>query len=265
MKITIIGAGAYGQVLGDIVKYNGHEVSFYDPFKLPKVTLSAALKSAEAIIYAAPSSASSEILPKLPTDLPLICAAKGFVSLKPFRDFAEFSALAGAGVADQIAIKNPPFGDKFVLTASSELSEFLFSTEYLQVEYVDDTLGILICGALKNIYSIALGLTGVRDGNYLRKIHAEWRETLKLNGATDLTEHFCGLPDLLMSVAYGSRNTEYGRTLAEVPVGTKIEPVGTVEGVNIISSLKDYPEFKIPETAEILKSTIARVKDATEL
>ena len=260
MKLTIIGAGAFGKVLGDIAQYNGHEIKFYDPYKFPKITLADALESSEAIIFAAPSQAADEILPNLPTDLPLICASKGFLSAKPFKSFKNFSALAGAGMAEEIEAENPPYGDKFIFTASNELSELLFTTELIQIEYTKDTLGILLCGALKNIYAIACGL----GQNDYYKIHDEWRNILRANGATDLTKMFCGMPDLLMSVAYGSRNAEYGRTLAAVPEHTKIEPVGTVEGVAIINSLEKYPEFKIPSTAEILKYAIERVQDATK-
>ena len=261
MKLTIIGAGAFGEVLGNIAEYNGHEVKFYDPYKFPKIALTDALESSEAIIFAAPSQAAGEILPNLPTDLPLICASKGFLSTKPFEGFKNFSAFSGAGIAEEIAAKNPPYSDKFIFTASSELSEYLFSTEYIQIEYTKDTLGILLCGALKNIYAIACGL----GKNDYYKIRDEWREVLTLNHASDLTKFSCGLPDLMMSVAYNSRNVEYGHTLAAAPEHTKIEPVGTVEGVTIINSLKKYPEFKIPSTAEILKYTIEKVQDATEL
>ncbi len=264
MNITILGAGDFGKVLGDIAEYNGHKVKFYDPYKFPKITLEEALQDSEVNIFAAPSSAANDILPKLPTDIPLICTSKGFVSKKPFEKFKDFSAFAGAGMADQIKAKNPPYGDKFIFTASSEISEYIFTTENIQIEYTDDTLGILICGALKNIYAIACGIYNF-DRNLLQQIHTEWRETLKLNGASDLTEFSCGMPDLLMSVAYNSRNTEYGRTLAEVPQKTTVEPVGTVEGVNIVNSLTSYPEFEIPATSKILKTTIKRIKDATKL
>ena len=264
MNVTILGAGDFGKALGNIAEYNGHNVKFYDPYKFPEVTLVEALEDSEANIFAAPSSTASETLQKLPTNVPLICASKGFVSKKPFEKFKDFSALAGAGMADQIEAKNPPYGDKFIFTASSELSEYIFTTENIQIEYTNDTLGILICGALKNIYAIACGIFNF-DRNFLQKIHTEWRETLKLNGASDLTEFSCGMPDLLMSVAYNSRNTEYGRTIAEVPQKTTVEPVGTVEGVNIVNSLASYPEFKIPSTSEILRTTIERVKDATKL
>ena len=261
MKVTILGAGEFGKILGNIAEGNGNEVKYYDPYKLPKVKLEEALEGAEAMIYAAPSSAADEILPKLPKEVPLICASKGFVSMRPFAEFTAFSALAGAGMAEDIVNNEPPYGDKFLFTASSELAEFLFTTDDTQIEYTPDTLVILLCGALKNMYAIACGMK-ILDYSVIMR---EWTETLELNGATDLIMYSCGFPDLVMSVAKESRNTKFGRMLVNVPEGAKVEPAGTVEGVTAINSLDKYPEFKIPESAEILRGVIAEVKDATKL
>lgn len=260
MKVTFLGAGAFGSILGKIVEENGNEVKFYDPIKFPKIKLDEAIKDAEAIVYVAPAAAAKRLLPKLPKDVPLICASKGFLSMKPFEEFKNFSALAGAGIADQIKMENPPYGDKFILTASSELSEHLFTTELIQIEYTKDTLGILLCGALKNVYAISCGLG---EDDY-RAIHAEWQSILKANGATDLTKFYCGMPDLLMCVTYGSRNVDFGRALKQHPDVSGLEIGSTVEGITVIESLKNYPEFKVPESAKIFNKTVERVRHATE-
>ena len=258
MQVTFLGAGAFGSVLGKIVEENGNEVKFYDPIKFPKVKLDEALKDVEAIVYVAPAAAAKRLLPKLPKDVPLICASKGFLSMKPFKDFKNFSALAGAGIADQIEMDNPPYGDKFIFTASSELSERLFTTELIQIEYTKDTLGILLCGALKNVYAIACGL-GENDYYAIRD---EWASILKANGATDLTKFYCGMPDLLMCVAYGSRNVDFGRCLKDNPGVSGLEIGSTVEGITVVDSLENYPEFKVPENAKIFKETVKKVKHA---
>ena len=159
----MIGAGAYGTALASVLKYNGHEVNFYDPYKYPKITLASALNAAEAIVFCAPSKAFSEIAKDLPKDLPLIIASKGFLSLEPFANFSDFSVLSGAAFADDILNETPPFGDQIALTATSHLCETLFSTELIKIEFTTDARAVLLCGSLKNIYAIYVGYISTKN------------------------------------------------------------------------------------------------------
>ena len=102
----ISGHGANHLYLAKIAEENGHEVRFYDPYKYPEISLSDATNGSDLNIFTAPSSAAKDILPKLDKETPLICASKGFLSLKPFSDFKNFSAFGGAGFADEITAKN---------------------------------------------------------------------------------------------------------------------------------------------------------------
>ena len=99
MKIAVLGAGAYGQVLGRLAEQNGHTVVFYDPYKFPRRSLKTATRGADAMLYVAPANAATELVPQLPLGVPLICASKGFLSDWAFREFADFTALGGAGFA----------------------------------------------------------------------------------------------------------------------------------------------------------------------
>ncbi|MBQ3306106.1 hypothetical protein IJH02_01570 [Candidatus Saccharibacteria bacterium] len=276
MKVTFLGAGAFGSVLGNITKENGNEVKFYDPIKFPKNKLEDAIKDAEVIVYVAPSAAAKRLLPKLPKDVPLICASKGFVSMKPFEEFEDFSALGGASFSEDLEKGYSPYDNEIVLTASSELSEQLFTTDYLQIEYFDDTYSILLCGALKNVYAIGAGMhtenrpAGVNprmmtadDAVFMRAVAFEMPEVLEANGADpEAMMLSCGLRDFTLTATEGSRNYRFGKTLKENPGVSGLEIGSTVEGVAVIESLKDYPEFEIPESAEILKDIIEKVENA---
>ncbi|MBQ3309301.1 hypothetical protein IJG78_01335 [Candidatus Saccharibacteria bacterium] len=255
MKVTILGAGAFGSALGKIVEYNGHEVTFYDPIKYPSISLDSAVSSPEAIIYVAPSDQHADLLPYLPQDTPLICASKGFLSLTPFNKFTNFSALGGAAFAKDIENSKK----NLRLTASSSLSERLFSTEKITVEYTADTLGILLCGALKNIYAIGAGLFGDSENAeavsmpYLESVISEMQSILKVNGSSsEVLKLSCGAPDLLLSCSPDSRNFRFGLSLKN---HTKSNDA-TVEGLSVIKSLNEYPEFTIPNSATILKDII---------
>ena len=266
MKILILGAGVFGEALGKIATYNGHETSFYDPIKYPSNKLEDLVSGKDAIIYAAPSDKFQEILPNLPTDTPLICASKGFLSIEPFKNFKSFSALGGAAFAEQIieAITELPDEEieknRITFTASSELSEQVFSTEIVKVEYTKDTLGILLCGALKNIYAIGAGINGVAS-KYLTAIAQEMRDILIFNNANPETLKLsCGIPDLPLTCTPNSRNFRFGEAIKthKAPENT------TIEGLAIIKDLNNFPDFILPKSATVIKDIIKKVEKYEE-
>lgn len=264
MRVTFLGAGAYGEALKTLVENNEHEVRFYDPFKFPEISLDEAVKEAEVLVYTAPSSAAGEILPKLPKDLPLICSSKGFLSLQPFEGFTNLSALGGAAFAEDIKAELPTFGDQISLTASAPLSEQLFTTDYVKVEHSPDTFGILLCGSLKNVYAIGAGLLeeGTNPEGYFRKAFHEMQDFLFENGCDpDTALLSCGLPDLILTASERSRNFRFGCEIYAHP-NSKIEAAGTVEGVSVINSLKATPSFQIPSTCTTFLDIVEVVRNA---
>jgi len=278
MKITFLGAGVFGTALAKIAEENGHEVRFYDPYKYPEISLSDATNGSDLNIFTAPSSAAKDILPKLDKETPLICASKGFLSLKPFSDFKNFSVFGGAGFADEITAKSDKSSTKAnttTFTTSSETAENVFSTETTHIEYTKDTLGVMLCGALKNLYALGAGLygeTGAEKASmpYLESAISEMQEILKVNGADPETLRLsCGAADLVLSCSEKGRNFRFGRELKETLKDTpKKEPKDnqtpestTIESLSIIKSLADYPEFIIPESATLLKDIIKTVED----
>lgn len=259
MKITFLGAGVFGTALAKIAEENGHEIRFYDPIKFPEKTLNDATNGSDLNIFTAPSSAANDILKNLDKETPLICASKGFLSLSPFKDFKDFSALGGAGFAEDIKE-----AEKVTFTASSETAENVFSTETTHIEYTKDTLGIMLCGALKNIYALGAGLYGETDAasapmSYLESAISEMQEILNANGANPETLRLsCGAADLVLSCTEKGRNFRFGRELKN---NQSTEENTTVESLSIIKSLKDNPDFIIPESANLLKDIINTVEE----
>ena len=278
MKITFLGAGVFGSALANIAKDNGHEVKFYDPFKYPDINLHDATNGSDLNIFTAPNSAANDILPELDKDTPLIIASKGFVSLKPFQDFKKVSALGGAGFASDIetaesqaeTAKSQPESQPesqnsktITFTTSSETAENIFSTENIKLEFTDDTLGILLCGALKNVFAIGAGLYGETDSSaapmsYLETAISEMHQILKDNHANPETLRLsCGAADLVLSCTNNSRNFRFGQALKN-----QVSPENnTVEGLSVINSLKNNPDFIIPESANLFKDIINTIKE----
>lgn len=261
MKITFLGAGVFGSALAKIAEENDHEIRFYDPYKYPDISISNATNGSDLNIFTAPSHVADDILSNLDRATPLICASKGFLSLKPFDKFENFSALGGAGFANNIQET-----EKVTFTTSSESVENIFSTENTHIEFTKDTLGIMLCGALKNVFAIGAGLYGETDStaapmSYLESAISEMQLILRDNGASPETLRLsCGAADLVLSCTEGSRNFRFGRDLKDGNVETNTKNT-TIEGLTVINSLENYPEFNIPDSAHLFQDIIKTVKE----
>ncbi|MBR2989789.1 hypothetical protein IKF40_02590 [Candidatus Saccharibacteria bacterium] len=275
MNICFLGAGAFGKALAKIAEKNSHKISFYDPQVFPEIPLETAISNKDLIVYVAPSNKYPELLPQLDKNIPIICASKGFLSTKPFEEFKDFSALGGAAFSKDFEDESK----QLTLTASSSLSEIIFSTENITIEYTSDTLGIMLCGALKNIYAIGAGIyqQNQADENcgpsitpqnnnehlaiilpYLETAAAEIGQILEQNGATkDVLKLSCGIKDLVLTCSENSRNFRFGIDI----VKNNPKELATIEGLNIINSLADYPDFVIPDSATMLKDIIEKVEN----
>ena len=155
MIISILGAGVFGTALGKIVTDNGHEVRYFDPQKYPDVSLEQATDGAHAVIIAIPSIFIPDFIANYPANLkncPTILTSKGLTNLDCFKDFSQFSVLSGPGFAEDILAGKPA-----TFTASDPFAMGLMKNDQITIELVDDPLGIILCGSLKNVYAIGSG------------------------------------------------------------------------------------------------------------
>ena len=266
MRITILGAGAFGNALKDVLIENHHNVKFYDPIKFPDTTLEDAAKDAEAIICAVPSDSAEETLASIPNkNVPLINTSKGFLNLKPFKAFPNFSIISGGSFASQLVEKKPT-----ILTATADLPEKLFKTNWLKIERTNDYLGVTLCGTLKNIYAIGSGERSLQPNTknfreYIEATLMEMKFILSANNADPQTANLsCGKLDLIMTCANSaSRNYEFGDLVRR---RNHLDPSTidkTTEGFSAIRNLPNST-LQIPAGCKIINSIIERVKDATE-
>ncbi|MBR6097344.1 hypothetical protein IKP94_01165 [Candidatus Saccharibacteria bacterium] len=255
MRITVLGAGAFGSALGHILEAKKHEVTYFS--LASKITLEESLKDAEMIILAIPSKAIDEMLPKLPKNIPLVVATKGILDTSIFKDFEDVMVLSGPGFAADIE-KHV----KTTLTATDPRIRDLFETPWLKFELTADEKGVLLCGALKNIYAIYAGWHNLKPGtdkynNFIETVIQEFKLILFYNGANPKTaELLCGRGDLILTCDFPSRNYEFGQGL----IAGKTKPAKTVEGVTALKRVK-AGELKVPPAAGILRELI-RESDA---
>ena len=329
MKIAVLGAGAYGQVLGRLAEQNGHTVVFYDPYKFPRRSLKTATRGADAMLYVAPASAATELAPQLPLGVPLICASKGFLSDWAFREFADFTALGGAGFASdfQNLLQSSEGGGRastapsarssqegrastapsarssqdqdsstsdaaqgrspITLTTSSRLAEEILKHAQINFEYTEDTLGIMLCGALKNVYALGAGLLDCSTNTYLDLAQREMAQILLYNDADpDTVQLACGGADLRLTCTADSRNYRFGQLVAELHKQSltdqhffgkvaprtlrrrldlpKLAAKQTIEALSVIRSLDSSERFLVPPSARLFITIVNQMQPVVD-
>ena len=256
MKIAILGAGAFGTALGGILANNGYDIDYYDS-RLERERLSDVLNGAETVFLCVPSKAVPYLLPCLPTDKSLVVATKGILSDKVFESFEDWMVLSGPGFADDIKAHKETY-----LTVTDVRIQMMLEADYVHFDMTDDRNGILMCGALKNVYAILAGLKGLERRTpewrkFVRDVAEEMRRILVANGAeAETVDLACGVGDLKLMCDYPSRNYEYGDILRVDP---GYEPENTVEGLSALRRIRRH-EIVLPEDVPLLAEVLDEVK-----
>lgn len=252
MKIAILGAGAYGTALGGILANKGYDIDYYDS-RVERERLKDVLNDARMIVLAVPSEVAPHLLPHLPTSKPMIVATKGILSAKAFEGFRDIMVLSGPGFAADIKA-----GKDTKLTATDYRVMELLGIDYLDFDYTDDVNGVLMCGALKNVYAIYAGLLGLKRDTelwqqYINDAADEMRKLLAVNDADVRTVDLsCGIGDLMLTCDLPSRNYEFGLMMRK---NKNVQPTKTVEGLSAIKRIK-RGEIKVPDVAVKLREII---------
>jgi len=164
--------------------------------------------------------------------------------------------------------------------------ENIISTDYYSTEFSDDLLGVEICAAIKNIYSMIIGASeGLSSSNVNKDIKSKYYLntaaslmykaisemvyfTKSLKGREESVYGLSGLGDLYVSSA-GGRNSKMGKYLGEgydyKTAKEKFMKNETIEGAELaleigIKVLKDFDRKKIPLMISLIESIIENKK-----
>jgi glycerol-3-phosphate dehydrogenase (NAD(P)+) len=197
MHCAVIGAGAWGTALADLLSSNGHDVRLwaYEPDVVESINRShenrrflagvplssgivatrhheEALAEATMIVYATPSQHLRQIACEeakhVPAEAILVVASKGIErhSLALMSDVVESEvpghdvvAISGPSFAVEVAQRQPTA----IVAAShssfaSELAQQALSSETFRVYTHDDLIGVELGGSLKNVMAVATGI-----------------------------------------------------------------------------------------------------------
>ena len=200
MRCAVVGAGAWGTALADLLARNGHEVRLwaYEPDVADSINkrhentrflagqklatslradndLPEALAGAELVTIATPSQLMRSIVqkarPALDGHAPVIVASKGIErgTLALMTDVAEEElpeatvvALSGPSFAAEVASCQPTaVVAASVSVEAAELTQRALSSGYFRVYTHTDVIGVELGGALKNVMAVA---TGIAEG-----------------------------------------------------------------------------------------------------
>jgi glycerol-3-phosphate dehydrogenase (NAD(P)+) len=200
MKCAVLGAGAWGTALANVLAENGHQVAIWayepdvadtietaheNPRFLPGVMIhsgvhassetTAVLDGAELVVFATPSqvlrSVAGDCVPVTRADATLVVATKGIErgSLGLMTDVVTevlpgrpVVAFSGPSFASEVAARQPTaIVAASTNAAAAAKTQESFSSPSFRVYTHDDVIGVELGGALKNVMAVA---TGISDG-----------------------------------------------------------------------------------------------------
>ena len=192
--------------------------------------------------------------------------------LKKIYNVTNISILKGPCLAKELARKN----QTSVIVASKNINTAkkigkMISTNYYLTEFSNDTIGIEVCSAIKNIYSMIIGAGQNLNAssNLFQKSIIEMRYLTKyFKGKEETTLGLAGVGDLYVSAA-GGRNSKMGSYLGKgftfKTAKKRFMPNDTVEGEQLAREiapfiLKKVDKKKIPLMINLLRTIISNKK-----
>jgi len=253
MDLIIIGLGQFGSALAQMYKRQGRRVhKIIGP--QTKVTLTKSEVSKSIILLCVPTQSLSEVLEQrvalLSTAFGVVSAAKGLVR-KTGQTATEYLRSENSSIREVFALSGPSFASEIkkkqptalVLAGENETplnsTIKILGTSQVRLYKSLDPLGVELCGALKNVYAIAAGVSaGLRFGDNTRaalntRALAEMSRITKALGAHPFTVFgLAGVGDLFLTCSsQQSRNFQFGFGLARGKTQKSLfRKLGTVEG-----------------------------------
>lgn len=302
MKIAILGLGAYGIALARVFNYNSNKVYMWSKFKeevdtvllkrenmrvlkdvkIPKeVVITSNLKEtiqrAKIIVIATPTSAVREVAKSISeylTEEQVIClVSKGIEqnSNKLLSDVVyeetnsdNICMLSGPSFASEIAKNKTELG--FVAASYNSVAgmsvKVALENENIFVNTTRDLIGVQVSAAIKNVYSILLGIVDGMKKSYSTKacvltcIINDMRFIIEMLGGKPQTIFtYAGIGDIVLSaISPKSRNYMFGKYIGDgLSLDDAMEKLNlpTIEGVYTLDAIEKILKSKEIEVKSI--------------
>jgi glycerol-3-phosphate dehydrogenase (NAD(P)+) len=269
VRVTIVGAGAWGTAFARVLSEHGHTVTLAcrdagqaeaiaeskrNPRYLPDVhlgevdavTLDGVLPETDLTVIAVPSRAFGEIVRALPPDGPVLSLTKGLdpatgERLSTLVGDRPVAVLSGPNFAEEIGHGLPAAA--VVASEDADLAERLqdeLTSLTFRVYVNPDLIGVELCAAAKNVIALAAGGVdglGLGDNGKSAIVTRGLAEMARLGLACGArSETFAGLAgmgDLIVTCwSHLGRNRRAGELIARGARPDEAEAqIGTVEGL----------------------------------
>ena len=307
MRVTVLGAGAFGLALASIFKENNNDVTVWSRFeeevaslrekntneKIKNIKLPSGIKytsnlkdtveSSELLVIAIPAEFVDDLVKQLKTLVKkqyILIASKG-IENDTF-SFLEEVVRRGINTRKIAVISGPTFAIDivqnypvaFTLASRSwmtrEVIKKTLVNSHVKVRPSRDVVGVEVCGAIKNVISIASGM--IEGMNYPESTKAmfiteslhDLKNLIKALGGNKKTIlTFAGFGDLLMTAtSTKSRNFTFGKMLGENRPKEEIEKYKketTIEGLYTLESI-----YNLIKKKKVYMPIIYLIKDIVD-
>ncbi len=262
LKVCVVGDGGWGTALGLMLFEQGCHVTMWGPFAeyidevhrtrcnsryLPDIGIpegvewtsdtKLAVQNAKLIILAVPSHYFSDVCRKfkdfIPVDADVVSVSKGFcretgerlsVTASKILGIQNVAVLSGPSHAEEVARRIPTA----VVAASADIEQAervqgIMSAPYFRIYTTDDSTGVELGGAIKNVIALAVGMSdgmGFGDNSRAALITRGLAEMARLGtamgGKPETFAGLSGIGDLVVTcTSRHSRNRSVGERLGK--------------------------------------------------
>lgn len=307
MRVTVLGAGAFGLALASIFKENNNDVTVWSRFeeevtslrekstnekiknvKLPNginysTNLEEAVQKSELLVIAIPAQFVDNLVKQVKPLVKkqyILIASKGIENdtfsfleevVRRGINTRKIAIISGPTFAIDV-IKSYPVG--FTLASRSwttrEVIKNTLVNSHVKVRPSRDVVGVEVCGAIKNVISIAAGM--IEGMNYPESTKAmfiteslhDLKNLIKALGGNKKTIlTFAGFGDLLMTAtSTKSRNFTFGKMFGENKSKEEIDKYRketTIEGLYTLESI-----YKLIKKKKVYMPIIDLIKNIVD-
>ncbi len=236
--IHIIGAGAFGVVLRDILAQQ-HTTQLWGRAN------NYHCENGDLLILALPSQAYKEVMPHIKYNGRVLIVSKGLCNGQLLHEYVggflpngDIAYLSGPNFASELANQLPT--TSMVASPSSEYNQWLrtiFTQPFWRIYASTDMRGVALCGIIKNIYAIGAGIIMGRGwghnahASFVSRALAEMgRAVVALGGNAETALSVAGVGDLILTTgSKQSRNMQLGYAIGQGgPISASLKTINHV-------------------------------------